>query len=215
MITILIAEDDNLVAKGLRSLLEKEDDFKVIAEACNGSEVLELLLAGTRPNILLSDLSMSGMDGLGLVENVKALYPDIRSIILSITKSPTLVQEAMNVGACGFLHKQIHDQELKFAIRQVHSGSVHICSQITAHLLDVHTSSYPKKSADEPGIKLSERELDVLRLVCEGHTNFEMAETLFLSRRTVEGHRRSLLAKTNTKNTASLIRYAIVNGIIT
>lgn len=212
MIKIFIVDDENIVTKGIRSLLEPDPDIHVLGEANNGVQLLEQLEAGITPDVIVSDLNMSEMGGLELITNLNILWPENRVLVLSMSNQPEIVLQAINAGASGFLTKQTTTDELKFAIRQVASGFKYISSIITSELINL--IRIPTKVVNPSKIDLSEREIEILQLLVEGFPNHEIADKLFISRRTVEGHRQSLIEKTKSKNTASLIRFAFFNGLI-
>jgi len=216
MINILLAEDHNVVRNGIRSLIEKETDIKVSAEAINGKRALALLSNATDINIVLTDLNMPEMNGIELINKIKLSYPDIKVVVLSMLDHEKYVIEAFRAGACGYILKNVSSEELIFALRHIHSTNErYLCNEISLKLLD-RLINMPDTIAlaDHLNIDLSKRELEVLALIAEGYTNQEIAEKLFTSKRTVEGHRQNLIDKTGARNTAALIRFAIVNGLI-
>jgi DNA-binding NarL/FixJ family response regulator len=215
LIKVLLAEDHNIVRNGIRSLLSAQSDITVVAEATNGLEVLELLDNGLEIDLLLSDINMPSMSGISMVEELARRSPDIKVLILSMLDHENYVLQAVSTGASGYLLKSVSEQELIFAIRHVVAGNVYVCSELTEKILSKLSSSpndfQPTEKAD---VNLSKREQEILLLIAEGLTNNEIAERLFTSRRTVEGHRQNLLEKTGARNTATLIRYAVRNGLI-
>lgn len=215
MIKILLAEDHNIVRNGIRSLLEKEDDLDVVAEASNGKEVLEILEQGIVPDIILSDMNMPEINGLALIDHLKKYSYPVKVLILSMLEHENYVIQSVNAGAKGYILKSVSQDEMVFAIRHIMKGNLYICSEMTAKILaKVSMFSANAISGSKQEVELSKREVQVLGLISEGHTNNEIAEKLFMSRRTVEGHRQSLLEKTDTKNTATLIRFALKNELI-
>lgn len=215
MIKILLAEDHNIVRNGIRSLLEKEDDLDVVAEASNGKEVLEILEQGIVPDIILSDMNMPEINGLALIDHLKKYSYPVKVLILSMLEHENYVIQSVNAGAKGYILKSVSQDEMVFAIRHIMKGNLYICSEMTAKILaKVSMFSANAISGSKHEVELSKREVQVLGLISEGHTNNEIAEKLFMSRRTVEGHRQSLLEKTDTKNTATLIRFALKNELI-
>ncbi len=214
MIKILIAEDHLIVRNGIKSLLEQEKDFQVTGEAGNGLEVLALLDSGLRPDILLTDLSMPDMDGLEVTRHVRARYPDVRVIILSMLDQEKHVFEAFEAGVKGYLLKNSSLEEMINAIRLVASDREVVCSELAIAILRRTAKSDPAIQGDQLEIDLSNREKEVLTLIAEGHTNEEIADKVFCSRRTVEGHRQSLINKLGARNTAQLIYMASKKGLL-
>lgn len=215
LIKILLAEDHNIVRNGLRSLLENQSGIQVIDEASNGSEVLQKIMDGIKPDIVLADINMPELDGIALVEKLNETYPDIKVIILSMLEHEKYVLKAMNSGAAGYLLKSSSRQELIFAIQHVIAGNLYICSEISLKIL-AKIPQYPQNTEEDTkaASSLSKREREILSLIADGYTNSEIADMLFTSRRTVEGHRQNLIEKTRARNTAALIRFAVKNGII-
>jgi DNA-binding NarL/FixJ family response regulator len=214
MIKILIAEDHLIVRNGIKSLLEQERDFQVTGEAGNGIEVMSLLHSGLRPDILLTDLSMPDMDGLELTRHVSDEYPDVKVIILSMLDQEKHVFEAFHAGVKGYLLKNSSLEEMINAVRLVASGREVICSELAIKILRRAAKSDPSIQGDPDAVDLSNREKEVLTLIAEGHTNEEIADKVFCSRRTVEGHRQSLINKLGARNTAQLIYLASKKGLL-
>jgi len=215
MLKVILAEDHNIVRNGIRMLLENEPDVEVIAEATNGRQVLEFLEKNTEAGLILADINMPVMDGMTMLKVIKSDYPQVKVVFLSMLDNEKYLIQAFTEGAWGYVLKNVSSQELVFSLRQVNNGSRYLCTELALNLLDralqkntVFTTPLESK------IDFSQREVEVLQLIAEGLTNTEIAEKIFISKRTVEGHRQSLLEKTNSKNTATLIRFAVLNGFI-
>lgn len=215
MIKVLLAEDHNIVRNGIKSLIDKQPDIEVVAEAIDGLEVIGKLNEGTKADIVLTDINMPQLNGLSLIEHLKEKNPEIKVIILSMLDHENYVMKAVSSGAQGYLLKSVSEDEMMFAIRHVTAGNLYVCSELTSKLLD-KLSTLPDENSEgnKIAIDLSRREIEILLLIAEGFTNNEIAEKLFTSRRTVEGHRQNLLEKTGARNTATLIRFAARNGLI-
>jgi DNA-binding NarL/FixJ family response regulator len=215
MIQIILAEDHNIVRNGIRSLLEKEKDFEVAGEAVNGKEVLVLLEKGVTADIVLADMNMPELSGIELIAKLKQLVPSCKVIVLSALDHEKYVVQAFQTGANGYLLKSVSPDELIFAIRHVCDGSQYICSELTSRFLN-RLLSMPDTVTTEfaEGIEFSSREIEILGFIAEGYTNQEIADKVFTSKRTVEGHRQALIEKTGARNTAALVRFALMNGII-
>lgn len=215
MIRVLLAEDHNIVRNGIRSLVDKQPDITVVAEAANGIEALQLIKNGLTADILLTDLSMPDLDGIGLITELKKVSAYTRVLILSMLDQESNLLQAINAGANGYLLKSVTEDELIFAIRHVAAGNLFVCSELTSKVIS-RLSSLPKENVSDvkAAVNLSRREVEILLLISEGFTNNEIAEKLFTSRRTVEGHRQNLLEKTGARNTATLIRFAAKNKLI-
>ncbi|WP_084498251.1 response regulator transcription factor [Pedobacter sp. V48] len=215
MLKVILAEDHNIVRNGIRMLLDNEPDFEVIAEATNGEEVLELLDNNTEAELILADINMPVMDGMTMLKAIKLVYPEVKVVFLSMLDNEKYVTQAFREGAWGYVFKNVSSDELIFSLRQVNRGSRYLCTELALNLLDRSMQENTIFTAPmESKIDFSEREVEVLQLIAEGLTNVEIAEKIFISKRTVEGHRQSLLEKTGSKNTATLIRFAVLNGFI-
>ncbi|UIR57272.1 response regulator transcription factor [Sphingobacterium sp. SRCM116780] len=217
MIKIMLAEDHQVVLNGIKLLLESQPDLSVIDYGKNGNEILAILKNGNIPHILITDINMLNMDGLELISHVRRDYPTIKIIVLSMLNDLQLMLQAFENGIVGYLVKNVGYEEMLFCIRQVAKGGKFICEEMSTLLLDNFRrspSAFQQVDQIVEKIGLTARELEVLQLIGEGFTNMQIADKLFLSKRTVEGHRQNLLEKTSVKNTASLIKYALKNGLI-
>lgn len=214
MIRIILAEDHNIVRNGIKLLLEADEKIKVLGEATNGLEVMELL-GSAEVDLIIADINMPQMDGMQLLREVKAKYPKTKVVMLSMHDHEKYVMEAFKNGGDGYLLKNIAAEELIFAIKFINQGYRYLCAELTMSLMDtmLQSKQYLMTMSDNE-IDFSLRELEILQLIAEGLTNLEMSEKLFLSKRTIEGHRQSLLDKTGSKNSAALIRYGVLHGLI-
>jgi len=212
-IKVFLVEDHNIVRNGIRTLLERQPDIEIAEEAETVNETLEKLRTGIQVDIILSDINMPGLSGLDLINIVKPEFPDIRIIMLTMLDHENYIKQTITAGASGYLLKNIDIEQMLFAIRHVAAGGRYICSEIVFEMLKKQLDS-PTEVVTGQSVDLSQREEEVLHLIADGFTNQEIADKLFTSRRTVEGHRQNLLEKTGTKNTATLIRFAIRNSII-
>ena len=213
MIRVILAEDHNIVRNGIKMLLDSQPEISVVSEASNGLQVLDLISAGLEVDLVLADINMPQLDGIGLIEELKKISPQTKLAILTMLDNDKYVAQAFAAGACGYLLKNLGEDELVFGLKTVHKGSRYVCMELALKMLDklLKTEANQNKKLD---LEFTVRELEVLQLIAEGFTNREMGEKLFLSKRTVEGHRQALLEKTGTKNTAMLIRFAYSNGFI-
>lgn len=213
MIKLILADDHKLVRDGLKAVLEESnEDIRVVGEASSGRELIDIL-AGSEAEMVLMDMNMPEMDGLEASKYIQEHFPHIKVLVLSMMEQGTYVAEAIKAGVLGYVLKTTDKEELIHAIVNVARGEQYISTQIAMKLL--HTLGQPGTSAaakvsSVPGAygDISKREMEVLLLIAEGFTNAEIADKLFTSRRTVESHRQSLLEKTGSKNTASLIVFA-------
>lgn len=210
-LNIILAEDHNLVRGAIKMLLEDSPDIQVVGESANFDETLELLNI-PETTMLLTEVNTGAIDGMDLISEAKIRRPDLKVLVLSMFDQLEMVQKAISRGASGYLLKASPVDELLFALKLVSAGGQYICTQLSMKLLKERKSF--NTEADDDKHTFSSRELEVLQLLAEGMTSTQISEQLFLSRRTVEGHRQSLINKTNSKNTAQLIRYAALKGLL-
>jgi DNA-binding NarL/FixJ family response regulator len=187
-IQILIADDHGVLRAGLRALLESEPDMQVVGEAADGREALRLV-EELRPEILLLDVSMPGIDGIDTARQLKKSHPKTRVLILTMHEDVVLAREALQAGASGYLIKRAVESELISAIHAVARGDMYLHPAVARALLQ---DTWPAPPAPRP---LTPRESEILRLVAQGQTNSQIAETMNLSLRTVEIHRMNLMRK--------------------
>jgi DNA-binding NarL/FixJ family response regulator len=212
-IRVLLAEDHKIVRDGIRSLLETEPGITVVAETSNGRDVLNKLGEGLKVDVILADMNMPEMNGLETITFIQEHFPENKVLVLSMLENENYVLSAFNAGARGYLLKNVSREELVFAIRLIASGGKFLCNEIGLTLLE-KVATINGMNATQTAVELSKREQEVLVLIAEGLTNNEIANKLFTSRRTVEGHRKNLIEKTGARNTAALIKYAIQTGIL-
>lgn len=211
MINILIADDHQLLIDGIKATLKDIQDFNFLPEAHDGYQVIKALESGLNVDIILMDISMPKMDGLDCTKLVSKKYPNIRIIALSQYGEKRFVKQMIKNGASGYLLKDTAKDILEKAIRTVHSGEKYFCERLSLSLVNQEIKTENTKSLFP---KLTDRELDVLNLICREYSSQEIAERLFLSFHTVEGHRAHLLAKAGAKNTAGLVRWAVENDLL-
>jgi len=217
MVKLVLTDDHKLFREGIKALLTDDDSIEIIGEAANGNQLLELL-ENVPADIVLLDMSMPEMDGLATIKRLRDQHPDVKVLVLSMLDSECYVRQTLEFGVAGYLLKNIGREELSAAIKLVDSGVQYISPNLTLDLLRKTNGVAP--SAVEPFYnklpfkELSKREMEVLQLISEGFTNAEISEKLFTSKRTIETHRQNLLEKTHTKNTAALIKFAVLNGIV-
>jgi DNA-binding NarL/FixJ family response regulator len=217
MIKIILAEDHNIVRNGIKSLLEKESDMRIHAEATDGQQVLDKLQSGDElPDVVITDVNMPVMNGMELTAEINKIFPKVKVIVLSMLDHERYMVQAFKAGAKAYVLKNVSADELTFSIRHVcYFNERYICSELALRLVDKLLYAPDINIPDNlDNLDLSKREIEVLILIAEGYTNQEIAEKLFTSKRTVEGHRQNLIDKTGSRNTAALIRFAIINNII-
>jgi DNA-binding NarL/FixJ family response regulator len=206
---IFLVDDHKLFREGLKLLLLNLDCVGEVHESSGGAEFLEVINE-TMPDIVFMDIEMPEMDGIQTTEKALEKYPDLKIIALSMYSDEAYYSRMIEAGVKGFLFKDSEIQEVEKAIVQVVSGNSYFSHEIMINILQ-HTS---KKKTIQKIYDLSEREKEVLLHICKGLSNHEIADVLNLSKRTVDKHRENILLKTNSNNTASLVIFAIRNGII-
>ena len=201
----MIADDHAIVRRGLRQLLDSEYDFEVVAEA-EDVESARRYLRGHHPNVLVLDLNMPGESSLEAIPNLRHEFPDTQIVVLTMQNEPAYARNALSAGVLGYVLKESADAELVQAIRAAVAGDLYLNPRLGAKV-----ASEPPPG---PPDGLSERELEILRLVALGHTNSQVAEELFLSVRTVETHRAHIQQKLGLSDRAELVRYALDHGLV-
>ena len=211
-IGIVLAEDHAIVRKGLRSLLEQQSGIEVLAEASDGREAVKAVET-LKPDLLLMDFSMPGLNGLEATRQVKQRVPSTRVLILTRHDNKEYIEAILKAGASGYLLKKSAASELIYAIQSVYRGDSFLDPSISGMVIEgfLHQSAGEGQAPDEI---ITPREREVLQLIAEGHPNREIASTLHISVKTVDNHRANLMKKLELINTADLIQYAIRNGII-
>ena len=209
---IILADDHTLFRNGLKFLINSKDDFKVTMEVSNGEELLEALERDSY-DIVLLDISMPIMDGFEAASIIKKRYPHLAIITLSMFGEDDYYYKMVNLGVKGFLLKNSDFDEVYNALITVSSGGTYFSQELLQNLVNNFQASTTTSEHENDTI-LSEREKEVLILICKGLSNKEIGDTLFISKRTVDKHRANILDKTNCKNTANLVVYAISNNIV-
>jgi len=207
-ITIVLADDHAVVRSGLRLLLERTGDLQVVSEAGTADDALRTVL-GHKPAVLVLDLNMPGpLSSLDAIPRVAEASPGTRVVVLTMQEDPEFARRALRAGAAGYVLKEAADAELVEAIRRAAAGETYLTPSLGAAL----AAAPPAPSG--PPDDLSEREVEVLRLIALGHTNAEIAGRLYLSVRTVESHRAHIQQKLRLSTRAELVRYALDRGLL-
>ncbi|MGO4820915.1 MULTISPECIES: response regulator [unclassified Flavobacterium] len=213
-VKIVLVDDEILFRKGISFLLDREENIDVIHEASNGVELLSFLNSSAiHPDIIIMDLKMPLLNGVEATKVIHKDFPKIKIIALSSYDSKSFVANMIDVGAVSYLVKNTTPQDLIKTIREVHSKGFYYNDYVMSILKETVLASSNTKSPLESNF-LTSRENEVLQLICEQKTTAEIAEILFLSPRTVDGHRNNLLIKTGSKNIAGLVVYAVQNKIV-
>ncbi len=207
MIKVLLADDHGIVRAGLRRLIEESGDIKVITEAADGQEALQMARKSP-PDVAVIDISMPGMDGLEVVSQLRSFLPMLPILILTMHEEEQYVGRALSAGAMGYVTKRSAPEELVKAIRKLHGGG-RFLSDSAAEVLAARAAR-----GGSPLDSLSNREMQVLRCLALGKTNREIAETYHISVKTVDTYRGRLLGKLGLRNNAELSRFAIQNRLV-
>jgi two-component system, NarL family, response regulator DegU len=218
-IRIAVVDDHTLFRKGMASILEQVEDFEVVLDATNGREFLDKL-AKTPVDVVLLDLQMPELDGIKTTQILQKDYPDLKIIILSMHDEDQFVLHLMEIGASGYLLKDTDSDEVEKAIRKVVEAE-HYFSEFVSRVMLRRMTRKGGKDVEKERPKLfnfktdlSDREIQVLKYICEGLTTTEIGDLVALSPRTVEGHRLRMMEKLGLKNTAGLVAFAIKNQLV-
>ncbi|MCB9306137.1 MAG: response regulator transcription factor [Lewinellaceae bacterium] len=216
MIRIAIADDEALFRKGILMLLEDEADFEIVFEAEDGQHLLEQLKAqDPLPDILLLDLNMPRLSGIEAAKTIREQFPELKFIVLSTFFSKAFIINMIEIGAASYLAKNATPEEMKATIREVQEKGFSYNRQVLEVIRENMLDKTKPKITSPFGVELTDREKEILQLICEEYTTHEIAAKLFISPRTVDGHRNNLLQKLGCKNVAGLVVFAIRNDLVT
>jgi len=209
-LNIIIVDDHEFFRNGLKMVINRLKYARVIGEAANGKEFLELLRQ-KEPDIVLIDIQMPQMNGIEATRQALEEYPDLKIVALTMFDDEEYVQSMIDAGAKGFLLKNITREVLDQALQAVQSGKNYYSPELW-EFFTRKVAREPRQEEDE--IQLTRREKEILQLICDGLSNKQIADRLFISERTVIGHKSNLLAKTNTKSSVGLLSFAIKNKLV-
>jgi two-component system response regulator NreC len=204
-ISVVLADDHVVVRSALRLLLEGEPDIEVVAEA-GDADTAARCVKGHRPTVLILDVNMPGESGLAAIPRIRGETPETQIVVLTMQDETAFARQALQAGVLAYILKEAASEELVRAVRMAAVGKTYLQPELGARL-----AAEPEKSTSDD---LSDRELEVLRLIALGHTNKEIAQQLYLSVRTVESHRSHIQQKLRSTNRAELVRYAIDRGLV-
>lgn len=211
-IKLFLVEDHELIRGGIKSLLQS-DTYEIINEFDRPRFAFEALKEGQKPDIIIMDISLPEMNGLEASAYLKENYPGVKVIILSMHKDEEYVMECLNLDIMGYVVKDSVAEEIREAIDKVNKGEKFFSKEVINLALSAHKRIKTRKKEIEE-ISLTKREKEVLNLIAQGKINFEVAEQLFISERTVEAHRANIMKKIGARNTAELIRKAMQKKLI-
>ncbi|MFO8130457.1 MAG: response regulator transcription factor [Bacteroidales bacterium] len=211
-IKILIVEDHGVVIKGIKALLEPNEELEIVGYALDAKEA-ERKIENLRPEVIIMDINLPEVSGIELTRTISEKYPDVRVVYYTSHVDEELITEGFEAGAYGYVPKNFSTEDLIEAIHMVHSGQKYMKGIVSEKFLSNYLKSEKEKKLRQD-VPLSERELEVLKYISQGHSNKQIADKLFISIRTVETHKHNLMKKLNIFSTAELVIYAIQNGII-
>ncbi len=208
-IKVLLVDDHQLFIDGIKSILNREDYVSIVGTALNGKAALDFL-QNNLVDLVLTDMSMPQMTGIELTRKIRQRFPKVKVIVLSMNKRKSLIQDAMHSGASGYVLKDATKEELAEAVRTVISGEAFLSRGVGKILLSMNQELNP----NEDLASLTDRELEILKLIATELSNVEIAQRLDISRRTVETHRKNIMKKVGVKNSVGLARYAFSHGLM-
>lgn len=211
-IKVVVADDHHILLDGLKALLQKQKDIEIAGLYTDGNELFDAL-PNSKPNIAIVDINMPTIKGDALTRKIKEFYPQVHVIALSMHDDAQHIMEMIEAGVSGYLLKNVNDKELIEAIRLVSDGKMYFSAEVSETITTMVVRQQKKlEEPDEP--RLTEREIEILKLIAQEYSNARIAETLFISERTVETHRKNMLRKTNNKTVVGLLKYAIEKQLL-
>ncbi|MCH2233110.1 MAG: response regulator transcription factor [Crocinitomicaceae bacterium] len=212
---VLIVDDHQLIIDGLKAFVSKDESLEFVGECNNGEDAIRYADI-LNPDIILMDIEMPRVSGIQASEEIKKTHPEIKVLIISMHQEKGLIKKLLERGVDGYLLKNSSQEEVLSAISVVRSGKKYFSEDITLALLDRNISGVSGYKSSENGFltELTDREIEILKAIAEGHTNKEIGEELHISHRTVDTHRTNLMKKLEVNNVAGLIRFAFKNGLI-
>ncbi|MDQ3551754.1 MAG: response regulator transcription factor [Bacteroidota bacterium] len=211
-IKVLLADDHELFRDGFKMLIKKQQDIEIIGDAENGRELVNLAKE-LKPDVIVTDIKMPVLDGIEATKTLTKQFPGIGIIALSMFDDEFLIVDMLEAGAKGYLLKNAQKEEIFEAIRSVHNNETYYCNKTSTRLAQMIAKSGFNPYHKKQRVDFSERELEIMRLICQEYSNKEIGEKLFISTRTVEGHRNKIQDKIKAKNMAGIIIYAVKHGI--
>jgi len=211
-VKIAIADDHQLIRAGMSMILKEQSNFQVVQQAANGQELMDNIYS-TKPDVVLLDLEMPVLSGKETLIAIRKINPDIKVLILTMHNNQAFIIQMMELGANGYLIKDTDPEEVVQAINKVMISGYYFSDQVSIAMLQGISEPNLKASQKLPDHGLTEREIDVLRLICKEKTTVEIGQELFLSPKTIEGYRKILMDKTDSRNMAGLVLFAIKNGL--
>jgi len=212
---ILIVDDHEVVRDGLRNILLSLENISIAGEAGNGEDAIKLY-SSVKPDLVIMDISMPGMNGIEATRIIKEKDPDAKILILTMHDNQEYLNQIIRSGAKGFILKNTDKDELLEAVKTVASGENFFSKDISKLIIDnyIRSAKEQEKNDGFKEVPLTKREIEILKLIASGYSNQEIANILYISYNTVDTHRKNIMHKLSIKNTAGLVRYAIEKGLI-
>lgn len=210
-VKILLVDDHKMIRMGIRSYLETDRKYEIVGEASNGLEALEKI-KNNKIDLVIMDINMDEMDGISCTQELTKLYPDAKVLALTMLDENLHIKQMMNAGASGYLLKNSTELELKKAVDVIIAGGTYFGKDVTSIIMDniaKRKARILKRSRFSVETPLTSREKEVLQLVVKEYSNQEIANSLYISMRTVDAHKRNLIEKTGAKNIAGLVMYTV------
>lgn len=210
---IVLADDHAMFRRGVKRIIQENQELEVVGEAADGLELLEIIKKSP-PHMVIADVSMPNLRGLEATREIKMSFPAIKVIILTMHKDKEYLYHALAAGAEGYLLKEDADIELFSAIKAIRQGGTYISRLLAPQMTDIfmERQQLRERQGRLPGELLSTREREIIKLIAEGKSSREIADLLYISSRTVQHHRANIMRKLNFKKTADLVKYAIQKG---
>ncbi len=208
-VKIVLVDDHQMLIDGLKAILSQYNDIQILKTYTNGNLLVEEINQ-LKPDLVLTDISMPVIDGYELTKEIKKINPEIQVIALSMSGDITNINKMLDAGISGYVLKNAGNEELVAAIHKVAEGKMHFSDEVLAEM----SRSANTKQTKQDKINLSDREIEILKLISLEHNNAEIADLLFISERTVETHRKNMMRKTNSKTMIGLLRTALEHKLI-
>ena len=212
-IRLIIADDHEIFRDGLALMLSRQKDIILLGQASNGKELTELT-EQQNPDVIITDIKMPVMDGIQASRLILKKQPDTKIIALSMFDEETLIVDMLEAGAKGYLLKNADKQEILDAIETVYEDKTYYCHHTSARLTNMIVKSNFNPYKKKESVSFNEREIEIIKLICQQNSSKEISDKLYLSSRTVEGYRTKILEKMNAKNTVGVVVYALKHNLI-